>query len=192
MFHKERKIKMNHIGTKTIETERLVLRKFAMTDAEAMYKNWASDDEVTKFLMWPAHESVEVTKSVLQGWTERYAGDDFYQWAIVYKEYGEEPIGSISVVSLNERVQKMEIGYCMGKTWWHKGIMSEALKAVIEFLFNQVDVQRIESRHDPRNPHSGDVMKKCGMQYEGTLRMADWNQQGICDTCYYSILRSER
>ena len=65
-------------------------------------------------------------------------------------------------------------------------------QAVMDFLFDEVDVNRIESRHDPRNPHSGGVMKKCGMKYEGTLRSADWNNQGICDASYYSLLKAER
>ena len=55
-----------------------------------------------------------------------------------------------------------------------------------------VDVNRIESRHDPRNPNSGKIMKKCGMKYEGTLRSSDWNNQGVCDACYYALLKSER
>ena len=68
---------------------------------------------------------------------------------------------------------------------------SEALKAVMEFLFDVVDVNRIEARHDPRNPNSGKVMEKCGMKYEGTLHSSDWNNQGICDACYYALLKSE-
>ena len=70
--------------------------------------------------------------------------------------------------------------------------MSEALKAVTDFMFDTVEVNRVESRHDPRNPNSGKVMQKCGMKYEGTLRSADRNNQGICDACYYALLRSER
>ena len=62
----------------------------------------------------------------------------------------------------------------------------------IDFLFDTVDVNRIEARHDPKNPNSGKVMKKCGMKYEGILRSSDRNNQGICDVCYYGILRSER
>ena len=85
----------------------------------------------------------------------------------------------------------MHIGYCLGRSFWHKGIMSEALQTVIDFMFTVVEANRIESRHDPRNPNSGGVMKKCGMKYEGTMRSADWNNQGICDACYYSILRNE-
>lgn len=56
------------------------------------------------------------------------------------------------------------IGYCIGRKWWKQGITSEALKAVIDFLFDEVKTNRIEARHDPRNPNSGLVMKKCGMK----------------------------
>ena len=70
--------------------------------------------------------------------------------------------------------------------------MTEALQAVMDFLFEEVGVNRIESRHDPRNPGSGKVMDKCGMQYEGLLRQSDWNNQGICDAVWYGLLRSER
>lgn len=70
--------------------------------------------------------------------------------------------------------------------------MSEALKTVMDFLFDEVDVNRIEARHDPHNPNSGKVMEKCKMKYEGTLRSFDWNNQGICDACCYALLKSER
>lgn len=183
---------MNHLGTEILETQRLILRKFNMEDAEPMYRNWASDESVVKYLTWPAHSSVEVSKKVLKDWTENYTRKDYYQWAIVLKENGFEPIGAIGVNTCDDNISMVHIGYCLGSRWWHKGIMSEALQSVMEFLFEKVEVNRIESRHDPRNPHSGDVMKKCGMKYEGTLRMADHNNQGICDACYYGILASER
>ena len=59
--------------------------------------------------------------------------------------------------------------------------MSEDLRMLIAFFFDEVGANRIESRHDPGNPHSGMVMKKCVMKYEGTLRSSDRNNQGICD-----------
>ncbi len=183
---------MKHCGTRQLETERLMLRRFRPDDAAAMYNNWASDDEVTKYLMWPTHSSIEVSEYVTNDWVNSYSKDDYYQWAIVLKENGDEPIGSISMVNSNENLSMVHIGYCIGRKWWHKGITSEAMKALIDFFFDVVEANRIESRHDPRNPHSGNVMKKCGMKYEGTLRNADWNNQGICDACYYSILKEER
>lgn len=179
---------MKHLGTKTIETDRLILRRFQMEDAEKMYQNWASDPEVTKFLTWPTHESVEVTKKVLESWISDYEKLADYQWCMALKESGE-PIGSISVVAQNEKAESAEIGYCIGKAYWHKGYASEALKAVMEYLLMEVGFNRIESRHDPKNPHSGDVMKKCGMRYEGTRLQADWNNTGICDEALYGYVR---
>ena len=183
---------MRHCGTQSIETERLILRRFTLDDAQAMYKNWASDPDVTKFLTWPAHSGINVSKFVWGEWVSLYTEKNYYQWAIVLKEHGNDPIGSISAVHMDEAVDMVHIGYCLGKEWWHRGIMSEALKAVMDFFFDNVGANRIESRHDPRNPHSGMVMKKCGMKYEGTLRASDWNNQGICDACWYALLKSER
>ncbi len=180
---------LTHKGTKVLTTDRLILRPFVQDDAQTMYRNWASDSEVTKFLLWPTHESVETSRAVIESWLKEYGREDYYQWAIVFEG---EPIGSISVVSHSERIGKAEIGYCMGKNWWHRGIMSEALAAVIAFLFDEVGFQRLEARHDPNNPHSGGVMRKCGMKFEGTHRRADWNNQGICDTSHYAILSDER
>ena len=183
---------MIHCGTQNIETERLILRRFSTGDADAMFRNWASDPEVTKYLTWPAHASADVTRAVLEDWIPSYEQDTYYMWAIVLKENGNEPIGSISAVSMKDDIDMVHIGYCIGKAWWHQGIMSEALKAVMDFFFDKVGANRIESRHDPRNPYSGMVMKKCGMKYEGTMRSSDRNNQGICDACWYALLRAER
>lgn len=183
---------MKNSGTQRIETDRLILRRYVIEDADAMYKNWASDSEVTKFLTWQPHSSVEVSRSIIEDWLKEYSDKKYYQWAIVLKDNGNEPIGDISVVQMNEDISMVHIGYCLGRAWWRRGIMSEALKAVMDFMFDTVKVNRVEARHDPRNPNSGKVMQKCGMKYEGTLRSADRNNQGICDACYYALLRSER
>ena len=182
--------KMGHLGTKLLETDRLILRAFCEEDASAMYRNWANDSEVTKFLTWPTHKSENVTRSVLQSWEEKAGEKNFYNWAIVLKELGE-PIGSISVVEYKETTKTAVIGYCIGRTWWHKGITSEAFARVIRYLFDEVGVNRIEAAHDKNNPHSGMVMKKCGLNFEGILRGAGYNNQGICDLCIYGILRED-
>ncbi len=179
---------MKHLGTKTIETKRLILRQFQMEDAEKMYRNWANDPEVTRFLTWPPHGSVEVTKQVIQSWVLDYETPSSYQWCITLKESGE-PIGSIGVVNQKEKAKASEIGYCIGRAYWHQGYTSEALKAVMEYLLTEVGFERIESRHDPKNPHSGDVMKKCGLVYEGTRIRADWNNSGICDAALYGYVK---
>ena len=179
---------MTHKGTNPITTTRLLLRQFRIEDAQAMFRNWASDDEVTKYLTWPTHCSADVSEFVLKDWVSHYRQQDFYQWAI---EFEGQVVGSISVTEHNDDIAMAEIGYCIGRQWWHKGVTSEALQAVINYLFDEIGYRRIQARHDPRNPHSGAVMRKCGMRFEGTLRQADRNNQGICDASIYGILRAE-
>ena len=110
---------------------------FIKEDAHAMYKNWASDDEVTKYLMWPTHENIEISKSIMEEWVNSYSDENYYQWAIVLKDNGDEPIGSIGAVDMNDNISMVHIGYCIGRTWWNKGIASEALKAAMEFFFDE-------------------------------------------------------
>ncbi len=181
---------MNHLGTRPLTTARLTLRPFTLADAPAMYRNWASDPEVTRYLTWPTHTGVNVSESVLADWVSHYAEPDYYQWAIVPKDVGE-PIGGISIVRMNPDVGSVHVGYCIGRRWWRQGYTGEALAALLRFFFEEVGALRVDSRHDPRNPGSGAVMRHCGMRLEGTMRQADRNNQGICDYTEYGILREE-
>ena len=181
---------LTHKGTKTIETERLILRAFTMEDADAMFRNWAGDDQVTKHLTWPTHSSVEVSRMVLSDWTSHYPEPDFYNWAIVLKELGE-PIGSIAVVGTDKKVDGATMGYCMSRAHWRRGIMAEALTALVDFLIGEVGFNRVEADHDPNNPASGRVMEKSGMLHEGIMRQAGRSNQGIIDVSRWAILRQD-
>ena len=181
---------MNHLGTKKLETERLILRRFKVDDAECMFNNWASDEEVIKYLSWPAHKSVEITKAYLEMVIKEYEKPTMYNWAIELKEIGEV-IGSIGIVQYENDIESVHIGYTLGKEWWNKGIMSEVFAEIIKFLMDQVEVNRIDARHDTKNPSSGKVMERCGLKYEGTLRQASRNNQGICDVAWYGLLRED-
>lgn len=181
---------MNHCGTKELHTNRLILRKFRLEDGEAMYQNWASDDHVTRFLTWPTHPNADVTRMLLGYWVKNYEKQDYYNWGIELKETGEL-IGNISVVQINEEISAATLGYCMGRKWWGKGIMPEAGKAVIRYLFEEAGFNRIAATHDKNNPNSGRVMQKIGMRYEGTLRAAGKNNQGVVDEVWYGVLKDE-
>lgn len=176
-------------GTQTIKTERLILRRFTPCDAREMYENWASDERVTRFLTWQAHNSPKDTKKIVKKWCKDYKNPALYLWAM---EFGGKIIGSISVVELDENSERADLGYCMGYAYWNKGIMTEAVSAVIDFLFSEIGVNRIGIRHAVKNPGSGRVAQKCGMAYEGTMREYFKNAAGeLLDISFYGILKRE-
>ena len=182
---------MRHLGTVKIETERLVLRRFVSEDAIPVFRNWGSDERVTRFLCWTPYKTLDEAKETLSGRIASYQKPDFYQWAIVPKDGPDEPIGSISAVEIQERTSTVEIGYCIGVDWWGQGIVTEAFRGIIPFFFDQVGANRICAQHDPNNPGSGRVMAKCGLRHEGTLRQADYNNCGIVDVAVWGLLASE-
>lgn len=179
-----------HKGTEAINTDRLLLRRFELDDAYDMFKNWANDSEITKFLSWKTHSSVGDTKEILEKWVNEYK-NNIYNWTIELKEIGEV-IGSICIVKLDEKNYSCEIGYCISRIYWSKGIMSESLKAVINYLFSEVGFNRIVAKHDTNNVASGKVMLKSGMNYEGILRQVEMRaNKEFYDLAVYAILKND-
>ena len=181
---------MNNKGTVKLETERLILRRFEPSDAEAAFNNWMSSEKVTKFLTWEPYKSVDDALSYIEYCMGEYEKDTTYNWVIELRE-SRQPIGSISAVALREDIACAELGYCLSESCWGRGIMPEALMRVIDFFFNDVGLNRIQANHDVNNPASGKVMEKCGLRYEGTLRQSGRNNQGLCDTVIRAILRED-
>ena len=176
---------MKHTGTVRLETERLILRRFKTQDADMMFNNWASDSEVTKYLTWPHHSDVSVTKQILSMWVNDYMHSKFYQWGIELKETGEL-IGGISLVKIDDEEKKVEAGYTLSRKYWNKGITTEALKEVIRFCFDELEVKEVTARFDEENIASGKVMEKCGMTYtHDTLDKNNIHKLCVCKN--YSI-----
>ncbi len=181
---------MEHKGTVRLETERLILRRLVPEDAEAVYRNWASDGEVTRYLTWQPHESAEASAGFIRRMTEECRALSAYNWGIELKALGQV-VGSISVVHTEEDIGALELGWALGRAWWGLGIMPEAAGRVLRFLFEEVGANRIVARHDINNRKSGRVMEKIGMRHEGTLRASARNNQGIADMEVYAILRED-
>ncbi|MDR0948842.1 MAG: GNAT family N-acetyltransferase [Lachnospiraceae bacterium] len=178
---------MTHLGTVNLETNRLLLRRVQISDAQALFQNGAADPEVTRYMTWSSITSLEGVRAIISKWVESYANPEYYQWVIILKSLGE-PIGVIDT-STNPHGG---VGYWIGKQWWHQGLMTEVLSAVLSFMFEQVGVNRQQGYHDPRNQNSGTLMRKCGMQYEGTSRQSWVNGLGeTCDKAQYGILADD-
>ena len=181
---------MKTLGTQILETERLRLRPFREEDAEPMFRNWANDPAVTRYLTWPTHQSVENTRAVVALWTAESRDPGIYQWAIELKSLGE-PIGSLSAMHPDTELGSVELGYCIGSAWWGQGLTAEAVRAAIAFLVRREGFHRVAARHDSRNPNSGRVMQKAGMKREGVLRASGRSNSGLGDMVWYAILAEE-
>ncbi len=165
---------MRHKGTQTVETERLVLRRFRENDADAMYQNWASDPEVTRWLRWDPHADVNETRALLAEWVARYPQDgEYYCWAAARKGTGEL-VGSVGILkngvpgdARQDFPGGWEAGYCYAKSAWGKGYATEAMRATVDWFFENTPETLIHAGHAVANPASGHVLEKCGFVYTG-------------------------
>lgn len=181
---------MKSIGTKELETERLILRRVRKEDAAEAFNNWTNDERVSRYVPWEPHGVVENTIQLFTLWEQQYENSDTYRWIVQIKET-KELIGTIDVVKLDVVNKTAEIGYCYSCKSWGKGYGTESLKRVIDFLFNEVEVELIHAKHVAQNPASGKVMEKSGLKYEATLkkRYIDKVTGERDDLVVYSIMK---
>ena len=181
---------LHHKGSVVLETERLVLRPFTVKDKEAMFENWASDPEVTRYLLWQAHTTLDETKDVLLYWQEQYRKKDFYEWAIVPK--GEtRPIGSCGASKTIGKRDSYEIGYCLGKKWWGMGYATEAARELTRFFFDEIGCTEVTAMHELGNDASGHVMEKCGLLPLGLPPKQVRSDHGMLSCKVYGITKRD-
>ena len=153
--------------------------------------NWANDAQVTKYLQWLPHGNIQVTRNILDSWIKSYEKPETYNWAIELLEVAQV-VGSIAIVDISEKHEWFEIGYCLSREYWNRGIMTEALNAIIHFSFLDVGVNRVQAYHHAQNPASGKVMRKSGMKHEGCLKRYHINNQGVFVDCdVYGAVRAD-
>ncbi|ANC76290.1 GCN5 family acetyltransferase [Fictibacillus phosphorivorans] len=173
----------------TIETNRLLLRKITIEDAEDMFQ-YGSDEEVSRFVTWDTHQTLEDTKEFIQFVLTKYENGDLAPWGIVRKETNEL-IGTIDFVSWHLNHKTAELGYVIAKKYWGQGIATEAGKEILNYGFKNMNLVRIQARCFVENGGSERVMKKLGMSYEGTLRKSMFAKGKHRDLNVYAILKEE-
>lgn len=173
----------------TLETDRLILRKMTPEDARAVFA-YASDPEVTRYVIWETHRSIEDSRAFLDFAAGKYESGGEPDWGIVYK--GDHRfIGTCGIVSWKPYHARAELGYALSRDYWGRGLMAEAVRAMISFGFDRMNLNRIEARCIAENAASARVLEKAGMLYEGTLRKRELIKGEHRDIKVYSVLRSE-
>lgn len=181
---------LRHTGTVPLTTERLFLRRLTPDDADAMFANFASDEEVARYMSWPAYRTAEEVREKLTEWQTDYEEKSTYYWGIFLKDT-DELIGTIYLYTEGEIALIGSVSYCIGKTWWGNGYMPEALLAVMRHGFCEIGYNRIEAYHAKSNLQSGRVMQKAGMTFDGVLRQRCKTYLGFEDCYFYSCLKEE-
>ena len=173
----------------TLETPRLTLRRLAMRDAPDIFA-YSRDPEVAEHVLWDAHRSIFDSRSYIRYMQRKYRMGEPASWGIVNKATGKV-IGTIGFMWIQPENAAAEVGYSLARACWNQGIMTEALKRVIQYGFESMGLNRIEAQHETTKPASGAVMRKCGMQHEGLLRQRLMNKGRYVDVELYAILRRD-
>lgn len=157
----------------TLETERLIIKQMSVDDSEAAFKNWTGDPDVSRYCTWNVHNNVNDTRNFIEYTINANKADNHLENGIYCKD-GNVLIGTCALM-WREDESGYEIGYCIMKSMWNKGIMTEAAKCLSDFARDVLKADRLIGKHHIDNPASGKVMQKIGMSYVGKSQYTDNN-----------------
>jgi ribosomal-protein-alanine N-acetyltransferase len=172
-----------------LETERLILRKLNPGDAADVFE-YASDPEVTRYLLWDTHKAISDSMSFISAALARYQAGAPAPWGIALKSEGKI-IGTCDYIAYRETHGRAEIGYALSRRYWGRGIMTEAVRKVIGYGFRVKGLNRIQAVCDVPNIGSARVLEKAGMTFEGILREYIIHNGTPRSVKMYSILKNE-
>lgn len=182
---------MNFDTFPDITTERLQLRQIQTSDAEALF-SYFSKDEVTQFFDLPTFKTIQEAHDLIKSWHERYSRNDSIRWAICLKNQPEKLIGTCGFHNFSPEHFRAEIGYELHPDYWRKGMMSEAIRAIIPFGFNTFRLNRIEAFIDPDNVSSRKLLEKVNFDSEGVLHDYFFEKGTFVDAEIFALLRKNQ
>lgn len=158
---------MRYAEFRTIETERLILRKLQMEDVYEYYERLFGDGDVSRYMLFDPHQDIGESLESLQRKLDKYEEGGYYCWGAELKEESGL-IGLVELLRFEEETDTCSFVYMLGCDYWNRGYATEMLKAVFSFAFEELEVQRILADHMTKNAASGAVMRKAGMKHIGT------------------------
>lgn len=148
-----------------VETNRLIIRHPRVEDAEDIFRNYAQDGEVTKYLTWKPHKELKET----QRWVQYCVANANTEKSLMLTLYSKGSSEVIGMIDFRLEGFKAHLGYVLAKEYWNQGLMTEAMQPVIQYLYENPNIYRVWAVHDIENEASGKVMLKLGMQFEGVI-----------------------
>lgn len=179
---------MNHIGTRTLETGRLILRRFKEDDAQEIYEGYINQED---FLYYANKEKRTLPEEIdsLKGIDEKYNNLEYYNWLITLKE-NKKIIGAIHL-NIDNSTDSVEFNYAIDERYQGNGYMTEALEVIKNYCLDDIKVNRIFGGCEINNIASKKVMEKCNFIYEQTLNNHLKLKDGYHDMYIYSIINKK-
>lgn len=172
-----------------LETERLVVRKVRSEDAADRFA-YASDPEVARYIIWDAETDLQQSQSAVDYVLGLYREGRVAPWAVALRET-DRMVGTAGYVWCIPCHGRAEVSYALNRAFWNQGLMTEAMKAVLAFGFDRMDLNRVEAVVHPDNVASRRVVEKVGMVEEGRLRQVARIHGVFEDHLMYAVLRSD-
>lgn len=181
---------MKYAPFREIETPRLRLRKLTIADVPLYYSRIGSSLEVTKYMLFSPHRDISESVASVEKALRRYGEGKCYRFCIALRD-SNELIGIIEPLRFEEATGICSFAYMLAEDFWGRGYGTEALRAVLDFLFRDMEMVRVEADHMAENSASGAVMRKAGMNFLGILP-GKYEKAGIQhDACLYAITREQ-
>jgi len=173
----------------SLTTNRLQLRQIQPTDAEALFATF-SDEETMQFYGHEPHRSLDDMRQSIEQTQARYARREAIRWGITLKGEGQV-IGSCSFRHFDPDFRRAETGYELNRAFWGRGIMTEAMSAILTYGFAELGLHRVEAIIDIVNERSKSLLLKLGFTYEGNLRQRYSFRGRFEDEHYFGLLKGE-
>lgn len=176
----------------TLKTNRLNLRRFCIDDAEALFNNWGTDKEISKYMLWKNYKTLDDAINSINYYIECYENNsNFRQYAIELNDTNEL-IGQISF-TISKKHESAEIAYLIARPYQNKGLMKEALNAIIDYLINGLNCTRISAEVMIENISSIKLLEKNGFVQEGIERLKYKKKDGkFTDIIVMSLIDDKR
>lgn len=171
------------------ETDRLRIRKISSADVEDVFALF-SNPEVARFWAWPAWGSLAQASAFVEETLESYRVAKFAQMGIEHKA-SSRLIGTLTVLHYNAQCRRAEVGYSLARSLWGQGLMREAMRALITYLFDEMNLNRIEADIHPANAGSRKLLEHLGFKKEGYFRERWIVNDEISDSEMYGLLKSD-
>jgi len=184
---KTRTLDITSVTFPTLETERLVLRELTVTDAEHVF-GFFSDPQVMQFYDCEAFTTVEDAKMLIRRFCQWFANQQGFRWGIALKSDPHMIVGTCGLFGWNKSWRTATLGYELSRLYWRRGIMTEAVRALLTYGFREMELNRIRATVVTANVASANLLEKLSFQKEGLLREAQFVNGKFDDLFSYALL----